>query len=502
MDSMQFRQALNKAREHTLSGDLTRALNLYQRLLKIRPQASDVLLDYGSVAAQLGEAEAADRALAKAKELSPQNSPALLQIGHRYEAARQARKARDCFFASAAADPLAIDPRIRLALSFEKDQRFEDARQAAEACLVINPKDEQARYVSALLDRRINKLELAELNLRDLIASKPKHEYVRYAARYELAQILDQTNRFDEAIECLSEGKEIVRGLADPSMLLRQYDRVANTKVRVAREYPKTVLQTWRKSFPESLRETIPPFAFLGGHPRSGTTLLERVMGCHPSVCAIDEPFLGPIISGRGLERSGKIPVAFLNVIRRRYIKALTQELGTEVGGKFLLEKNPSPTDILPVLLRIFPELRIIVALRDPRDVVLSCYFQNIPLNIANANFLTFERLAKHYANLMDVWLSVREWKDVRWMETKYEDTVVDLEREGRRVTGFLGLVWNENQARFFDTKQKTQVHSPTYHDVTQPVYSRSVARWRNYEKYLEPILPALEPYCRAFGYS
>ena len=90
----------------------------------------------------------------------------------------------------------------------------------------------------------------------------------------------------------------------------------------------------------------------------------------------------------------------------------------------------------MPLWLKVFPELRVLIALRDPRDVVLSCYFQNIPLNATNVNFLSFERLAKHYADLMDIWLAVREWEGFAWLEVRYEDTVAHLEKEGRRVTG------------------------------------------------------------------
>jgi hypothetical protein len=69
-------------------------------------------------------------------------------------------------------------------------------------------------------------------------------------------------------------------------------------------------------------------------------------------------------------------------------------------------------------------------------------------------------------------------------------------------VTQFLGLAWHEQQARFYDLSRRKQLYSPTYQDVTLPVYSRSIARWRSYEKYLAPIFPALEPYTRAFGYE
>jgi len=172
------------------------------------------------------------------------------------------------------------------------------------------------------------------------------------------------------------------------------------------------------------------------------------------------------------------------------------------LDGKLLLDKNPSPTARLPIWLRVFPELRVLIALRDPRDVVISCFFQNIMLNTASANFLSLERTARHYADLMDVWLAVRQWEGFAWMETRYEDVVAGLEKEGRRVTEFLGLTWDPAQARFHEKSSKKQMYSPTYRDASQPVYARSVARWHAYEKHLAPIMPVLEPYCRALGYD
>jgi hypothetical protein len=199
---------------------------------------------------------------------------------------------------------------------------------------------------------------------------------------------------------------------------------------------------------------------------------------------------------------SPQLPPARLNIIRHRYVEAIQKEFEAGTEGKVILDKNPSPTAKLKIWLRLFPELRVIIALRDPRDVVISCYFQNIPLNQFNANFLSLERTAIHYANLMDVWLAVRQWEGFAWIETRYEDVVADMAREGRRVTEFLGLNWHSEQERFYEKSSKKQMFSPTYHDASQPVYARSVARWHAYEKHLAPIQPILEPYCRALGYS
>jgi hypothetical protein len=99
------------------------------------------------------------------------------------------------------------------------------------------------------------------------------------------------------------------------------------------------------------------------------------------------------------------------------------------------------------------------------------------------------------------LWLAVREWKGLAWIETRYEDTVSSLETEGGRATRFLGLEWHEGQARHYESNCEKPVLSTNYTDVTQPVYARSVGRWRHYEKYLEPVQSALAPYVRIFGY-
>jgi tetratricopeptide (TPR) repeat protein len=351
-----------------------------------------------------------------------------------------------------------------------------------------------------LLDRRENKMEEAERGLRDLIASGPRHPYVVYASRYELAEVLNRAERFDEAMDVLAEAKKLVRCVGNVDAMLKEYDEEAEKYRRATQALPANILRTWAREFPEKSREAIPKLAFLGGHPRSGTTLLEQILGTHPGVAALDEPRAFTMIVAGLFNASPQLSPARLNIIRRRYMEAIHKELGDKTEGKVILDKNPSPTLKLRIWLRVFPELRVIIALRDPRDVVISCYFQNIPLNPFNANFLSLERAARHYANLMDVWLAARQWEGLNWIETRYEDIVADLPGEGRRVTEFLGLSWHDEQARYYE--KSGQMYSPTYHDASQPVYARSVSRWRAYEKYLTGVQPVLEPYCRALGYG
>jgi Flp pilus assembly protein TadD len=492
---------LKQAHDLLAAEDFAGALPRFEELTRLCPDSAVIWMEYAGVASNLSKAATAELARRKARELAPRNSKLLLQLGHQYQGARQTANARACYEQAAQADPKDVNVLISLAVLLEKNHRLEESRDFVNRCLALDPSDEQGRYFAALLDRRENNLAQAERRLRDLIASEPKHPYVCYACRYELAQIFDQTERFDEAMRVLDEAKALVRKLADIEEVNQAFDAVTE-RSRHVKDQPKNILREWVKSFPKKEWEAGPPLAFLGGHPRSGTTLMEQILGAHPQVAALDEPHLFQAVFVPEVQKVRPLSAARLNIIRRLYINALQEQFGSTAVGRLLLEKNPSLTTALPMWLRVFPDLRVIIALRDPRDVVISCYFQNLPLNVANASFLSFERIAKHYASLMDVWLAVRDWEGFAWIETRYEDTVADLEKEGRRVTQFLGLDWVEEQARFYEHGRKQRLFSPTYHQVTQPLNARPVGRWRRYEKYLAPILPLLERYCRLFGYS
>jgi Flp pilus assembly protein TadD len=478
------------------------ALSVYAKLAKRNRYNAWIWFQYGSAAGTAGRMDLLDHMWGKALELEPDNSTLLLQMGHQYQAFRLPKKAKSSFERAAILDPMGINPRMAMAISFEREHRFAEARDIIASCLALDPRDDQARYYAAFLNRRENKFEEAEQGLRDLIASEPKHPYVVYASRYELAEVLDRTGRFDEAMKALVEAKKIVAGIADTDGMLRVYSELADGNLRATQALPANILQVWNRVFPEKKRVPVPRLAFLGGHPRSGTTLLEQILGAHPQISALDEPTALDHAIFQPFGVSPLVNPARLNVMRTQYVQKILRELGSDENGKVILDKNPSPTGRLRFLLRVFPELRVVIALRDPRDVVMSCYFQNIPLNATNANFLSLERTCVHYSNLMSAWLAVRRWEGFTWVETRYEDVVKSPIKEGRRVTEFLGLEWVDAQARFHEKADKTRMYSPTYHDASQPIYTRSVCRWRAYEKYLTPVQALLEPFCKELGYS
>ena len=172
-------------------------------------------------------------------------------------------------------------------------------------------------------------------------------------------------------------------------------------------------------------------------------------------------------------------------------------------SGRLLIDKNPSLQALFITFIRIFPEARLIVALRDPRDVVLSCFMlPHYPLNTGNVTFLNLEATVRTYTRVMGIWQTLKPLIKNPWLEVRYEDMVDDLEPVARKTLNFLDIEWNARVLGFDEHARHKMMRSPTYADVTQPVYKRAVGRWHHYRKYLEPHLEKLEPLVKAFGYE
>jgi tetratricopeptide (TPR) repeat protein len=500
-----------KAQQHLIGGRPDLAAQIYQELLQSYPDTPRLWYELGFAAGKQLDFALADHACQRAAELASKNVSLLILLGQQYHWMRRTDRARACFEQAVAAAPTSIHAQLTLADWYERERRLDDAWRCVEACTALEPQNAQVLCMRALLLQRRGQTSEAEALLHDIINRGSNDANVNYSARYQLALLLDQTGNYAEALLWLNEAKAVLRGSANIPKMEQEYDRA----VRRRRELLKSLTpETIRRWHDEGTATASPyPLALLGGHPRTGTTLLEQILGAHPHITAFDESMafadevaekLAPMNAATGLT------VNALNGLngpkriyyRDRYFKSLLREDSLGPDRRLLLDKNPSPTAWLHLWLRLFPELKVIIALRDPRDVIVSCYFQNLRLNSTNANFLTLERTATHYADLMDVWLRMRELGGFQWIETRYEDVVASLETEGRRVTEFLGLAWHPQQAAYYETSRNKFVFSPTYNEATRPVYQRAVGRWKNYADALAPIQERLAPYCRTFNYG
>jgi hypothetical protein len=251
----------------------------------------------------------------------------------------------------------------------------------------------------------------------------------------------------------------------------------------------------------------------LTSHPRSGTTLVEQVLDSHDEAISADEfdvathwiylpivrkfPYSLPILA-----ILDKVPAAVRQQARATYWQQTEAIFDQPIGGRMLLDKNPAMTMLLPVVQWAFPEMKTLFALRDPRDVILSCFMQKLQPNPISVNWLSLSAAADYYAATMRMWLAVRAVTDGAWLEFRYEDVVADLDAQARRILEFLGLPWDDKVLRFYEHAREKMVRSPTYKDVTQPVYAKSVGRWQHYAKHLDPVIEKLRPFLVEFGYA
>jgi len=124
-------------------------------------------------------------------------------------------------------------------------------------------------------------------------------------------------------------------------------------------------------------------------------------------------------------------------------------------------------------------------------------------MNHSNANFLTLQETANYYSLCMDLWMYFQSDVDMNYLIVSYEDVVEDHENTARKVIQFLGLEWISSVLDHIGTaKSLPRVNTASYHQVTEPIYSRSMYRWERYRDQLASILPKLQKYVEHFGYK
>jgi tetratricopeptide (TPR) repeat protein len=500
-----------KARQQLLAGRAALALPAYRDLAKRFPAVANLWFELGAAAAADLAFDLARQAFDHVEQTASTDSAMLIALGQQYHRLRQPARARACFERAAQVAPSSSHARLSWAAWLERERRLDEAWEQTEACLTRNPRDIAALYYRAFLLHRKGRAAEAQAVLADLIQTGAGDPNVRISSLHLLAVVLDELGQYAEALEWLLKAKALTRQHNNVAALEQTYQKAARRRRSLLAQLTPEMIRRWRLNAPAPA--TSRKLALLGGHPRSGTTLLEQILAAHPFITAFDESDAFVVEIGDRLFPADPFPpltAAALDTLsparqaelRDRYFKSLFREVEGEAAADVLIDKNPTPTASLPLWLRIFPDSKVIVALRDPRDVVISCFFQNLALTPMNVNFLGLAGAIQHYADLMDVWLRLREMGGFDWIETRYEDIVAGADAEGRRVTEFLGLTWHPAQANCHETARARLVFSPTYNEVTKPVHNRAVGRWKHYVAALEPFHPRLSGYLRAFGYE
>ncbi|MGH8320963.1 MAG: tetratricopeptide repeat-containing sulfotransferase family protein [Gammaproteobacteria bacterium] len=480
-------------------GELTVAAESLARAANLNPTEAQTYHDLGDVYSKQGCWSEAVQAYLRAIELRPGYPDSYVNLGAVYENIGDHDQAERVYRRALELNPRLAAAAASLAAMYESGNHLQEAEQLVQTALSEDADDPVANLTRAQIDLRAGRQREAVARLEKLL-QKPLAPRNQSLALARLGTAYESFGEYDRAFKTFIAAKQAL----DPGQSTDTGPGfyTLETAARIA-EYLETLMNP--KASPAALTDASP--VFLVGFPRSGTTLLDQILSSHSRLSVLEEKdnlrdtLRDFVTTDAGLERFATLDEAALEPYRELYWKRVAEFQPERVPGQIFVDKLPLNTIFLPLIQRLFPDTRFIFAVRDPRDVVLSCFMRAFGLNEAMRNFLTLADAVRYYTVVMKIGIDSMQHLGRSVHLIRYEALVDDVESEARRLCAFLGLEWESQMLRFQETARKHRINTPSYHQVVQPVYTSARERWRHYEKHLQPVLPQLQPFVEFFDY-
>jgi len=447
------------------------AARIFETAMKLDPMSADALFGYGWAADRLGSLDAAQSAYGRAVALNPNHADALAGLSG-----------------------LAV-----------RRNEWNTARGLAERARGLDSRQTDALMNLARVDLGEGDLEGARARLEAVIALPFLKPLARANCRILLGDALDGLGRYPEAIAAYTEGKTELGDLHAGEF--RDTGRPTPPEVFAAMlaEFEQAPAESWRPASAPRTRGPERGHAFLMGFPRSGTTLLEQVIATHPDMIALGERPVMIDAESEFLTRAGGVTRLagvlpdMLAPFRDSYWRRV-RGFGIDPAGKVFVDKHPLSTMRIPLMYKMFPEAKYIFAVRDPRDVVLSCFRRSFNMNINMYEFNTLLGAARMYDTVMKAGEIYVSRLPIEVCQVRHEDLVADFESSARVMCDFLGVDWTPKLHDFAQTKRS--IATPSGQQIVKGLNAEGVGYWRHYAASLEPVMPILAPWIEKFGYA
>jgi len=440
------------------------------------PLSEDLRVDLAWVFAQVGRTADAERLLNETMSLSGQRPKTVARLIHLYERVNRLDEARELL--AQLPDPESLTDEV-------------DRYEVIAARGVMAQRGHDPAKTRSLLEQLI-----AQTRER-------KHRSNLY---FGVAKACDKAGDTAAAMQALAEAHAIqLEGAAQlvPELLAPGVEPLAPSVLRISKADVGED-SAWREV---GAAATSP--IFVVGFPRSGTTMLEQMLDAHPTLASMDErPFMQAVserVQAKGVlypEHLWKIDETDAEALRQYYWQLVARTVSLAPGQR-IVDKNPLNLLHLPLIVRLFPKAPIILALRHPCDVILSCYMQNFRSPGFQVLCSSLERLARGYVNAMRYWVYHEDLLKPRVLRSRYEDLLDDFQANVQRIGEFIGVDDPTHMARFHEhAQQKGFISTPSYSQVTQPPNKRAVDRWKRYAPWFEPLKPVLSEVMELWGYD
>ena len=486
-------------------GRVSEAVAQLRKALEIDPSNLDLQRNLAITLVSAGDVKDAGAIIGRVLAIQPENPENYFVQGTILSESQNIDQAIESYQLGLKEQPGNIDAKANLAALFEKVHNTEVAGNLCHEVLSVNPKHVRANLTLAKLDSRADSFNRAIARLESLLESDlgMNDKALTYM---QLGKMLDREERFAEAFAAFEAGNSltarIVNFASDAEIYITNISKIRDW-------YSSDKVRDWNLLSDDG---GVRPPAFIVGFPRSGTTLLDQILSSHSKITTGDEIlFINSLIEElpRMLGDLATYPdclsdlsVRQIAYLRNKYWELFHGHFGGSVNPELFVDKFPMNILHLGFINRVFPDAKIIVALRDPRDACLSAYMQTFSNNQAMNYFLTLESTGELYDATMGLWLNYRDILQIEYLELYYEELTENFESLARRLISFLGLEWEDAVLSYWSSDKIRYLSTPSYQDVSQPVYKRARGRWINYKEQIDAILPALNPYVEIFGYQ
>jgi tetratricopeptide (TPR) repeat protein len=494
------------------AGRLDDALASFRRAIALQPDIAEVHNNLGNALKDLGRLVEAVQAFRRALDLKPAFAQAHNNLGNALQDHGRLEEAAGCFRRALALQPDYAEAHANLGILLRLQSRAAEAEISCRRALEINPNFPPA--ITLLADLRSDRGEFSaaeELFKRAIVLQPESAEaWAGIAAlrrmthgdadwlaqaqrlagrglaprqeaylRYAIGKYFDDVGNFEEAFLNYRRANDLTKQLRpehDREQLTRAVDLII-----------ASFDQEWLKQARVDSSASACP-VFIVGMPRSGTTLAEQILASHRDVFGAGElPFWSTAMSALATRDDGEIRQGALRDLRDQYL-ALLRDLSSNAPR--VVDKMPANFLYLGLIHAALPEAKIIHMRRNPIDTCLSVYFQNFGAFHSYANDLgDLAHYYSQYSRLMDHWRLNLPADAI--LDLPYEELVAEPEIWSRRLVDFIGLTWDSSCLDFQRTSRTVSTFSKW--QARQKINASSVQRWRNYRKFVGPLLGLAE---------
>tara|TARA_Y100001970_G_scaffold272179_1_gene368532 strand:- start:3866 stop:5494 length:1629 start_codon:yes stop_codon:yes gene_type:complete len=417
---------------------------------------------------------------------------------------------------------------------FEKDNNFEKQKQNLKKTIKLNKKFWLAYENLFNLYEKTNKIS----KFFELVTSAKKIFINEPKLKYYTALCFYRKNNEELALKFITQEKieqEFIK-LNYISYLISLYDLLSKiylqkNKYKFSLKYAikrnsisiqskknkkynkQIILDTINKykNFYKSFKHPIKTYpnsylfhknlVFLIGFPRSGTTLLDSILRSHSKTNVLEEkPYLLNLrheyFKNNSLENILNISKSEVIKFQNNYFNSFDYD-----ESKITIDKFPLNIIELGFIKKIFPNSKIILALRHPLDTILSCVLTSFKINEAMANYENLETSAFFYNEVFDLFKTYKKQLNLRCHEVKYENVVSNFNEEIEKLLTFVGLKFENSVKKYHITaKNRDKINTPSYNQVVKPIYKKSLYRHKKYPE-TDIIKPLVNDWINYFGY-